>query len=337
VLTLADAAYPAALLQIEDPPILLYLLGSGLFEKEAGFDQSQRPQAAPETIAKKRPVFDFQRSLGMVGSRNPTAQGKDNAKAFARALAQVGVTVVSGMALGIDAAAHAGALDGANDALAAHPDGMPAGLPTIAVVGTGLDRVYPRRNLSLAHRIAAQGLILSEYPVGTPPLAENFPRRNRLIAALSRGTLVVEAALASGSLITARLASEQGREVFAIPGSIHSGMSKGCHALIRQGAKLVEEVQDILEELPGLAVGIAPSVLSASVAGQTNPDQADLAGQAELQCVLTALGHDPAHLDKLLARTGLPTPKLLALLMQLELAGQVARLPGGLYQRVAVA
>ena len=172
----------------------------------------------------------------MVGSRNPTPQGAQNARQFARALAGGGVTIVSGLALGIDAAAHEGALDGS----------APGALATIAVIGTGIDRVYPRQHRDLAHRIAGRGLIVSEYPIGTPPLAHNFPRRNRLIAGLSQGTLVVEAALQSGSLITARLASEQGKEVFAIPGSIHSPQSRGCHALIRQGAKLVETAEDVL-------------------------------------------------------------------------------------------
>ncbi|MFT4268876.1 MAG: DNA-processing protein DprA, partial [Xenophilus sp.] len=222
IVTLADRDYPQALLQTADPPLLLYTLGArGVRLRGLG------PQA-----------------LAVVGSRNPTPQGAVDARLFSRTLADAGLCVVSGLALGIDGAAHEGALEAA----AAAPP------VTAAVVGTGLDRVYPARHRDLAHRIASRGVILSEFPLGTPPLTPNFPRRNRLIAGLSRGTLVVEAALASGSLITARLAVEQGREVFAIPGSIHSPQSRGCHALIRQGAKLVESVQDILEELqPGAA------------------------------------------------------------------------------------
>jgi DNA processing protein len=252
-----------------------------------------------------------QRAVAIVGSRNPTPQGLLNARAFARALAEAGVTVVSGLALGIDGAAHQGALDGAAaDALA-----------TIAVVGTGLDRVYPKRHLELAHRIAERGMILSEYPLGTPPLPGNFPRRNRLIAALGQGTLVVEAALESGSLITARLAAEQGREVFAIPGSIHSPQSRGCHALLRQGAKLVESAQDVLEDLR-FVLPSAPAPALAEEAEGEDP-------------LLHALGFDPVGLDALIARTGIPAPLLQAQLLELELAGRVARLPGGLFQRIA--
>lgn len=287
VLTLGDPAYPAALLQIEDPPLLLYRMGR----------LAQPPQ----------------RALAMVGSRNPTPQGVQHARRFARSFAQAGVTVVSGLALGIDGAAHEGALEGAAaDAIA-----------TIAVVGTGLDRVYPSRHLELAHRIAERGMILSEYPLGTPPLAHNFPRRNRLIAGLSQGTLVVEAALESGSLITARCAAEQGKEVFAIPGSIHAPQSRGCHALLRQGAKLVESAQDVLEDLR-FVLPAAPAPLNAE---EPEGDNA----------LLEALGHDPMGLDALIARTGIPAPLLQAQLLELELAGQVARLPGGLFQRIAAA
>ena len=311
IVTLGDAHYPEALLQMEDPPLVLYLLGRGSLGPGQGLDG-----------------FAQSRSIALVGSRNPTAQGADNAYAFGHAMAAAGLTVVSGMAVGVDGKAHEGALDGAS----------PNALATIAVVGTGLDRVYPRRHLALAHRITQQGLIVSEYPIGTPPLAANFPKRNRLIAALSQGTLVVEAALLSGSLITAKLAADMGREVFAIPGSIHSGMSRGCHALIRQGAKLVETAQDILEELhlpaPTMAISRNTAVL------EPNEEQAD-----ELQddtanpesSLLTALGFDPVSLDALQARCGLPTSRLLAQLMELELLGQVARLPGGLFQRVGQA
>ncbi len=288
IVTLGDKDYPAALLQTEDPPALLYAMGQ--------IGQLEHLHAS--------------RALAMVGSRNPTPQGKLNAHAFARNLSQTGLTIVSGLALGIDGAAHEGALEGA----------IPGHIATIAMVGTGLDRVYPRSHLQLAHRIAQQGLILSEYPLGTPPRPENFPRRNRIISGLSQGTLVVEAALESGSLITARQALDQGREVFAIPGSIHSPQSKGCHALIRQGAKLVESAQDVLEELhtPDPTAQL-PLTL------EPTPPETGL---------LSHLGHDPVSLDTLQSRTGLDTPHLQAELFDLELAGQVERLPGGLFQRV---
>lgn len=296
IVTLGDAAYPPALLATEDPPLLLYLLGAPQFVRG-------RPFAPP-------------RCLAMVGSRNPTAQGADHARQFARALRAAGLTIVSGLALGIDAAAHEGALQGPPD---------PATPATIAVVGTGLDRVYPRANKELAHRIARHGLLVSEYPLGTPPLAANFPKRNRIISGLSQGTLVVEAALASGSLITARLAAEQGREVFAIPGSIHAPQSRGCHALLRQGAKLVETAQDVLEELRLPAAGQAPE--------SDAPPPAAPAHQE----VLDALGFDPLGLDALVARTGLPAATLQVRLLELELEGQVARLSGGMFQRVGSA
>ncbi len=283
VLTLADPRFPPDLLQMADPPVLLYVMGD-------------------------LDVLSHPRRLAMVGSRNPTPQGEINAHQFAKALGQAGVCVVSGLALGVDGAAHAGALDG--------------GAPTIAVVGTGLDRVYPRRHLSLAHRIVAHGAIVSEYPLGTPPLQANFPQRNRLIAGLSQGTLVVEATLQSGSLITARLAAEQGREVFAIPGSIHAPQSRGCHALIRQGAKLVESAQDILEDLR-----IAePRSLDAAPAETHEGDEPD--------ALLEALGFEPVSLDALQARTGQDTAHLQARLLELELDGAIGRLPGGLFQRL---
>jgi len=288
ILALGDADYPPALLNIEDPPLLLYLMG-----------QLELP-------------LDPARSIAIVGSRNPTPQGALNARQFAQSLSQAGLTIVSGLALGVDGAAHEGALAGADVSR----------LATIAVVGTGLDRVYPKRHHQLAHDIAQRGLIVSEYPLGTPPLAANFPRRNRLIAGLSCSTLVVEAALQSGSLITARLAAEQGKEVFAIPGSIHATQSHGCHALIRQGAKLVESAQDVLEDLPG-----APLVAAVPTPEPPSPDDED--------SLLQALGFDPVSLDALQARTGWPTPQLQARLMTLELDGQVARLPGGLFQRIA--
>lgn len=288
VLALGDADYPPALLHIEDPPLLLYLMG-----------RLELP-------------LDPARSIAIVGSRNPTPQGALNARQFAQSLSQAGLTIVSGLALGVDGAAHEGALAGAEASR----------LATVAVVGTGLDRVYPKRHHQLAHDIAQRGLIVSEYPLGTPPLAANFPRRNRLIAGLSCSTLVVEAALQSGSLITARLAAEQGKDVFAIPGSIHATQSHGCHALIRQGAKLVESAQDVLEDLPG-----APLVAAVPTPDRSSPDDED--------SLLQALGFDPVNLDALQARTGWPTPQLQARLMTLELDGQVARLPGGLFQRIA--
>jgi DNA processing protein len=296
LITLGDDHYPAGLLAMEDPPLLLYALGR---------TDLWRP--------------DSSRSIAIVGSRNPTPQGEANARQFGKACAQAGLTVVSGLALGVDSAAHLGALEGAA--------GMDDRLATIAVVGTGLDRVYPKRNLALAHRIAQHGLLLSEYPLGTPPLAANFPKRNRLIAGLAQGTLVVEAALQSGSLITARLAVEQGKEVFAIPGSIHSAQARGCHALIRQGAKLVETIQDVLDELklsttPDSIAAHADPISASSQNGTENP-------------LLAALGYDPVGLDALVARTGIAASQLQVQLLELELDNQVARLPGGLFQRIA--
>ncbi len=292
IVTLGDADYPASLLQTEDPPCLLYAMGR--------IGQLQHLQAT--------------QALAIVGSRNPTPQGRLNAHAFAQSLSSSGLTIVSGLALGVDGAAHEGALDGA----------LTGQLSTIAVVGTGLDRVYPKQHLALAHRVAEHGLILSEYALGTPPLNANFPRRNRIISGLSQGTLVVEAALESGSLITARQALEQGREVFAIPGSIHSPQSKGCHALIRQGAKLVESAKDVLEELrlpdPFAQVPLALDAAPANASG-----------------LLAQMGHDPVSLDALQARSGWNTAQLQAELLDLELAGQVERLPGGLFQRLVKA
>ncbi len=312
VLTLADPRYPPSLLAIEDPPLLLYVHGACRWLTAA---------------TDRGGALGLDQCVAIVGSRNPTPQGATNARQFAAALAQSGLTVVSGLALGIDGAAHGGALE-----VAAADAVRPV---TVAVVGTGLDRVYPKRHLELARRIAAHGLILSEYPIGTPPIAANFPRRNRIISALAQGTLVVEAALQSGSLITARLAAEQGKEVFAIPGSIHSPQSRGCHALIRQGAKLVECAQDVLEELPGRTgmPGAQPSVASTPTTTTTAPSTGPgLAGiDAEL---IPALGFDPVSLDALQARTGLDTARLQAQLMALELAGMVTRLPGGRFQRL---
>jgi DNA processing protein len=301
VLTLGDADYPAPLLDIPDPPLMLYAMG-------------QTAQLA---------TLRAEHALAMVGSRNPTPQGAENARNFACSLAASGLTVVSGLALGVDGAAHEGALQGA---LQTGP------LATIAVVGTGLDRVYPRQHRDLAHRIAQNGLILSEYPLGTPPLSPNFPRRNRLISGLSQATLVVEAALQSGSLITAKQALEQGRDVMAIPGSIHSTQAKGCHALIKQGAKLVESAQDVLEELR------LPPPAAQHVLDLTEPSTEDASsGHDPERALLRALGHDPVGLDALQARCGWPTAQLQAQLLELELMGQVGRLPGGLFQRMGSA
>ncbi len=285
-LAVGDAAYPGLLLQTADPPLLLYAQG-----------QLARLSAP---------------SVAVVGSRHATPQGESNAQALSAALSRQGWVVVSGLALGIDGAAHEGALQG------------PSG--TVAVVGTGLDRVYPASHKSLAHRIAQQGCIVSEYAPGTPALAAHFPQRNRIIAGLSLGTLVVEAALQSGSLITARLASEAGREVFAIPGSIHSPQAKGCHALLRQGAKLVESAEDILEELRGGAPRQPTLPLD------REPEAGERAAPADP--LLQALGHEPVSLDELLARTGYPVAELSARLLNLELEGCVVRLPGAFFHAI---
>ncbi|MES2948964.1 MAG: DNA-processing protein DprA [Pseudomonadota bacterium] len=303
ILALGDPAYPTSLLNIEDPPLLLYGMGLPEFWSPGGLSAC------------------MPRSVAVVGSRNPTPQGTANAKQFSQAQAQAGLTIVSGLALGVDGAAHEGALAGASAEQ----------LATVAVVGTGLDRVYPKQHRDLAHRIARRGVLLSEYPLGTPPLSANFPRRNRIIAGLARATLVVEAALQSGSLITARLASEQGKDVFAIPGSIHSTQARGCHALIKQGAKLVESAQDVLEEmLPDFVSPIA----SNRVAEDPQSSGADGLFTSDT-ALLEALGFDPMGLDALQARTGLDTASLQARLMEFEIHGHVARLPGGLFQRIA--
>lgn len=282
IITLADAGYPPALLETADPPTLLYVRGNAALLNERG--------------------------LAIVGSRNSTPQGRQTAESFARTLAGKGYCIISGLALGIDAAAHRGALAG---------DG-----PTVAVVGTGADRLYPAGNLELAQAIVERGAVVSEFPLGTPPLAANFPRRNRIISGLARGVLVVEAAPQSGSLITARLAAEQGREVFAIPGSIHSPVARGCHQLIKQGAKLVETAEDILEEFGNAYLQTATASPAAGPAAADHP-------------LLDALGHDPCTLDELAERTGMATEHLLGELLTLELAGRIASLPGNRYQRLA--
>jgi DNA processing protein len=278
VLTLADTEYPKQLLEIPDPPAVMYATGN------------LELLAAP--------------GLAVVGSRNATPQGVENARSFSQIFSASGLTIVSGLALGVDSAAHRGGLQGRGS--------------TIAVFGTGLDTIYPKRNEALAKDIAEHGALLSEFPLGTPPNAGNFPQRNRLIAGLARGCLVVEAALGSGSLITARLAAEQGRDVFSIPGSIHSPVSKGCHALIKQGAKLVESAQDVLEELGVLATvrGPAPSTEGAD------------------NGLLEKMGFDPCNIDILAERSGLTAEAVSAMLLQLELDGRISSLPGGFYQRI---
>ena len=282
IITLADPEYPRALLEIPDPPSLLYVRGRlELLNKVA---------------------------LSIVGSRSPTPQGIQNAERFAAAFAEAGLAIGSGLALGVDAAAHRGALSARGD--------------TIAFIGTGIDRVYPARNRELALEIASKGCIVSEFPIGTPVTAANFPRRNRLISGISRGVLVVEAAVESGSLITARLAAEQSREVFAIPGSIHSPQSRGCHKLIKQGAKLVETAQDVLEELRWNA----PS------AGSERSSDSNRNPPGEL---LSMMGFDPCSLDEIAERTRLTADALSVMLLRLELDGRVASLPGGRYQQLS--
>jgi DNA processing protein len=287
IVTLADGAYPRALLEIPDPPSLLYAAGC--------IELLQRP------------------ALAIVGSRNATAQGESNAESFAKAFSDAGLTIVSGLAMGIDAAAHCGGLAGPGS--------------TIAVLGTGIDIIYPRRNAQLAAQIAERGLLVSEFPLGTAPAAYNFPKRNRLISGLARGCLVVEAASASGSLITARTAADQGREVFAIPGSIHSPLSRGCHALIKSGAKLVESAEDVLDELSGFHRSGYASTTARAMPG--DGEQLPAAGG-----LLAHMGHDPVDIDALCTRAGMTAKQVSSELLRLELDGRVAALPGGLYQRL---
>jgi DNA processing protein len=290
LLTWFDEDYPRLLRETPDPPAALFVTG------------------ARQLLA--------QPQLAVVGSRNATAAGRENARAFARELAQAGLVITSGMALGIDGAAHRGALE--------------AGARTIAVMGTGLDRVYPARHRELAHAIAQHGALVSEFPLGTPPRPENFPIRNRIVSGLALGVLVVEAAERSGALITARLGSEQGREVFAIPGSIHSPLARGCHRLIRQGAKLVETARDILEELGPLASVVLPAT------GQTraSPSPGADALPEPARQLLACLGHDPITIDALIERSGLTADTVSSMLLVLELHGLVASGPGGTYQRL---
>ena len=281
VVTFADALYPRMLREIHDPPMVLYARGR------------IELMAAP--------------AIAVVGSRNPTPQGSRDAEAFARALADAGLAVVSGLALGIDAAAHRGGLAGAGG--------------SIAVMGTGVDLLYPRANRALGERLAAEGCLISELPLGSAPNKRNFPRRNRLISGLSRGVLVVEAARQSGSLITAHEALEQGRDVFAIPGSIHAPLCKGCHALIKEGAILVECAADVTQAL-GLDAACAPGGV------------ADDADGATRDAVLRAIGHATLSIDELVGLTGLAAARLAAHLARLEMRGRVSALPGGRFQRV---
>ena len=287
IVAVGDARFPQLLLEAPDPPLLLYVQG--------------------------RAELLGQASIAIVGSRNPTPQGLENARAFAAHLSRAGWVVVSGMALGVDGAAHEGALEGS------------AG--TIAVVGTGLDRVYPARHRALARRIAEHGLLVSEFSIGTPALPPHFPVRNRIIAGLSRGTLVVEAAVRSGSLITARLAADAGRDVFAIPGSIHLPQARGCHALIKQGAKLVDSAADVIDELGPLAP-------DTPVDGPRAPGAADSPSTSRDGALLAALGFDPMGLDELIARTGQSAAELSARLLELELQGRISRMPGQTFQRL---
>ncbi|MBR7800323.1 DNA-processing protein DprA [Undibacterium fentianense] len=284
LLTLGDGAYPQSLLSIPDPPTLLYVKGR--------LDLLSRP------------------TIAVVGSRNATTQGIQNAENFSESLSRAGFCISSGLAAGIDTAAHYGALRDLGS--------------TIAVIGTGADIVYPARNRQLAHEIAEKGCILSEYPLGVPAIASNFPRRNRIISGLAQGVLVVEAAAQSGSLITARMALEQGRDVFAIPGSIHTPLAKGCHQLIKQGAKLVESAEDILEEM--LADFAKPTGATTVSLGLP------MEGENEL---LALIGYDPVHLDVLLARSPYQVMDLNAKLLEFELQGLIELLPGGIVQRLA--
>ena len=284
ILIMTDAAYPSLLKGIADPPPVLFVLGDSML------------------LAHKQ--------LAMVGSRHPTPAGREIATEFARHLASSGLVITSGLALGIDAASHQGALAG---------DGL-----TIAGAGTGLDRVYPARHRDLAHQIAEQGALVSEFPPGTPPLAANFPRRNRIISGLSMGVLVGEAALRSGSLITARFAAEQGREVFAVPGSIHNPQAKGCNSLIRQGAKLVETASDIFEELGGFAT---PQVDQPNAIEDVSTIELD----GDYQRVLESVGHAPTAVDTVVQRSGLTADAVCSMLLVLELQGLIASTSSGHY------
>jgi DNA processing protein len=291
LLTWGSPDYPPLLAGIADPPLVLFVAGDAT------------PLSLPQ--------------LAIVGSRNPTPLGRDTALQFAHQLSRAGLVVTSGLALGIDAAAHRGALS--------------AGAPTIAVLGRGLDAIYPAENAGLARAIIeGGGALVSDLPIGTPPLKHHFPRRNRILSGLATGTLVVEAALRSGSLITARLAGDQGREVFAIPGSIHNPMARGCHRLLRQGAVLVEQVADIFAELEPIIGQIA--LKTTESAGNMPASSAPLLDK-EYEILLDALGFEPAGLDELVVRTGLAAGAVASMLLILELDGRVQQQPGGRYSR----
>jgi DNA processing protein len=291
IVTIASPDYPSLMRQLLDAPIAVFVEGDAA------------ALAAPQ--------------LAIVGSRNPTVDGRETAEAFARALASCGLTITSGLALGIDAAAHRGALAASGQ--------------TIAVLGSGLDVVYPPSHATLARGIAATGALVSELSPGTPPRREHFPRRNRLISGLSLGTLVVEASDRSGSLITARLATEQGREVFAIPGSIHNALAHGCHRLIREGAKLVETAQDILEELGPLAGVVTTPAARGSSPTAASPEVPE--PDPEYALLLDALGYDPVSIDTLVRRSGLTIDAVSSMLLILELRGDVQAVPGGLFAK----
>lgn len=291
LITLSDPRYPPRLREIADPPPILFVQGE------------------PHALAFPQ--------LAVVGSRNATPAGCETAFSFAKAFANVGLTITGGLALGIDAAGHRGAL------------GTSQGT-TVAVAGCGLDRVYPTRHRELASQVAARGALVSEFVPGTPPIGANFPRRNRIISGLSLGVLVVEAASRSGSLITARLALEQGREVFAVPGSIHNPLSRGCHLLIRQGAKLVESVEDVLEE-----VRHQVEVRNASTGAESDVTTSLHSGlDPDYERLLECLGHAPASVDTLVERTALTAEAVSSMLLILELRGHVTPVPGGTYARV---
>jgi len=292
LLASTDPAYPELLRRSPDAPAVLYVRGNA--------------QALLEP------------QIAMVGSRNPTAGGRATAREFATAFARLGLTITSGLALGIDSACHEGALAGG---------GM-----TVAVLGCGLDRVYPKENSALAERVAASGAVISEFPPGTAALREHFPQRNRIIAGLAHGTVVVEAARRSGSLITARLAGAAGREVFALPGSIHNPLARGCHELIRQGAKLVECVEDVLAELK---ISLAHQLLAASTPASPGTPAAGAVLDKEYKILLDALAFEPASVDSLIERTGLNSESIASMLLILELDGHVAPHPGGRYSRMA--
>lgn len=293
LITLADEDYPRLLLETPDPPPILFAKGQ--------LSCLQQP------------------SIAIVGSRNPTAQGEKNAHDFAMLLAEFGFTIVSGLAIGIDAAAHRGALASNGK--------------TIAVVGTGLDIVYPAKHRELAHEIIKQGLLISEFSLGTPSLPQNFVQRNRVISGLSMGCLVVEASLQSGSLITAKFATEQDRDVFAIPGSIHSPQSKGCHQLIKQGAKLVDAVQDIVHELKSehfVSLAAMPLKKNFTPAKNTSPEEIPHADKA----LLDLMSFEPVTVEYLLQHSGLTSDTLSSILISLELDNKIASMPGGRYQRI---